>query len=179
MVGSSLEKQVGVTVGKKALKVGYKRYGIPGAIVTGSVAALGYVLIRRALKSTTGKENVESAINIEELQAQVREKGLGAITNRETLESAINEDELDTNVEIEDVQSEAEEETDELDENIPEQNRESEDAASASSDASASTGSITEETNDSPSAAEPAEAAGPSQDDDVRPETDDEDKNES
>lgn len=179
MIGSSLGKQVGVTVGKKALKVGYKRYGIPGAIVTGSAAALGYVVIRRALKSSTGKENVKSAINIEELQTQIKEKGVGAITNRETLESAINKNELDTNVEIEDVQSEVEEETDELDENIPEQNGDSEDAASASSDASASTGSITEEANDSPSAAEPAEAAGPSQDDDVRPETDDEDNNKS
>jgi hypothetical protein len=34
-------------------------------------------------------------------------------------------------------------------------------SAAANSDAAASTGSITEETNDSPSAAEPGEAAGP------------------
>lgn len=53
-------------------------------------------------------------------------------------------------------------------------NEESEDAAAAGSDASASTGSITEETNDSASAAEPSEAAGPSESDaDVRPDEDD------
>ncbi|WP_458185364.1 C2H2-type zinc finger protein [Haladaptatus sp. NG-WS-4] len=53
-------------------------------------------------------------------------------------------------------------------------NEASEDAAAAGSDASGSTGSITEETNDSPSAAEPSEAAGPSESDaDVRPESDD------
>ncbi len=53
-------------------------------------------------------------------------------------------------------------------------NEESEHAAAAGSDASGSTGSITEETNDSPSAAEPSEAAGPSKSDaDVRPDEDD------
>ncbi|WP_266076506.1 C2H2-type zinc finger protein [Haladaptatus caseinilyticus] len=52
-------------------------------------------------------------------------------------------------------------------------NEESEDAAAAGSDASGSTGSITEETNDSPGAAEPSEAAGPSESDaDVRPDED-------
>ncbi|WP_458206373.1 C2H2-type zinc finger protein [Haladaptatus sp. NG-SE-30] len=57
-------------------------------------------------------------------------------------------------------------------------NEDSEDAAAAGSDASGSTGSITEETNDSPSAAEPSEAAGPSESDaDVRP--DDADENDS
>ena len=51
--------------------------------------------------------------------------------------------------------------------------RDEEDAAAAGSDASGSTGSISEETNDSPSATEPAEAADPSgNDDDVRPNTD-------
>lgn len=50
----------------------------------------------------------------------------------------------------------------------------SEESVAAGSDASAATGSITEETNDSPSAAEPSEAAGPSVNDaDVRPEADD------
>lgn len=46
-----------------------------------------------------------------------------------------------------------------------------EDTAAADTDAAGSTGSITEETNDTPSAAEPAEAAGPSGDD-VRPDED-------
>jgi hypothetical protein len=54
---------------------------------------------------------------------------------------------------------------------------ESEDAAAASGDASASTGSMTVETNESPSAAEPGEATGPGQDDEVRPEPGDNDEN--
>lgn len=172
MIGSALEKQVGYTVGKKALKAGYKRYGIPGAILTGSATALGYVVVKRALKSNTGRGSVESAIDIEVLRSEVKENGMSAITDRKTLKAAINEDELDTNVEIEDVQSEAVEEAEEIDEDIPEQNGKSEDAAAASTDASASTGSLTDETTDSPSAAEPAEATGPTEDDDVHPETD-------
>lgn len=117
MIWFSLRKQIGYTLGKKALKTGYKRYGIPGAIATGSAAALGYVVVRRALKSSTGRENVATAIDVEELKSQVTEKGLGAVTDQGTLESAINEEELGTSVDIEDVQSEAKEETEELDGN--------------------------------------------------------------
>lgn len=51
----------------------------------------------------------------------------------------------------------------------------SEDAAVAGTDASGSTGSITEENNESPSAAEPSEAAGPSNDDDIEPDSDEDD----
>ncbi|WP_435156231.1 hypothetical protein [Haladaptatus sp. DFWS20] len=171
MIGSSLEKQVGYTVGKKALKAGYKRYGIPGAILTGSATALGYVVVRRALKSKTGRRNVESAIDIGVLRTEIKENGVSAITNRETLKAAINEDKLDMNVDIEDVRSEAVEETEELDEDIPDQNGDSEDAAAASTDASASTGSLTDETTDSSAAAEPAEAAGPTDNDDVESDT--------
>jgi len=112
----SLRKQAGYMLGKKALKAGYKRYGIPGAIVTGSAAALGYVVVRRALKSSTGRENVDSAINADHIKSTISEKGLSAVTERGTLESAINEDELSTSIDIEDVQSEAEEETENLDE---------------------------------------------------------------
>ena len=54
----------------------------------------------------------------------------------------------------------------------PEEER-SEESAAASSDASASTGSITTETNESPSAAEPSEAAGPTDNDDIEPNSDD------
>lgn len=53
----------------------------------------------------------------------------------------------------------------------------SEESAAAPSDASASTGSLTDETNESPSAAEPSEAAGPSEnDDDIGPDSDEPDE---
>jgi hypothetical protein len=50
-----------------------------------------------------------------------------------------------------------------------------EEAAAADTEAAGSTGSITEETNDSPSAAEPGEAAGPSVSDDTDPDLDHDD----
>ncbi|MCO8245509.1 MULTISPECIES: C2H2-type zinc finger protein [unclassified Haladaptatus] len=50
----------------------------------------------------------------------------------------------------------------------------SEESAAAGTDASGSTGSITEENNESPSAAEPSEAAGPSgNEDEIGPDSDD------
>ncbi|RBI60298.1 hypothetical protein DMJ13_18325 [halophilic archaeon] len=177
----SLKSQAKFVLGKKALKAGYKRYGIPGAVATGSAAALGYVFVKRALKSSTERQNVASAIDIQALQSQISANGLDTITDRETLDAVINEEEVNTEIEIADVQTEAAEETDELDTNPPEGNEGgSQQSAAAGSDASASTGSITEETNDSPSAAEPSEAAGPSENEDtVHPETDDQDETKS
>ena len=66
------------------------------------------------------------------------------------------------------------EEKDELHEHLQEEHDEkSEEAVSAGTDASGSTGSITEENNESPSAAEPSEAAGPSSnEDEVGPDSD-------
>jgi len=51
------------TIGKKAVQFGYKRYGIPGAIATGGAALAGYLIVRRALKSSTNGGNVDSAID--------------------------------------------------------------------------------------------------------------------
>ena len=106
---------IGLTLGKKVLKFGYKRAGISGAIATGSAAAVGYTLVKRGLKSSTGKENVDSAIDTDQIKSTVNEEGLSAVTNRDTLKSAIDKDQLETSVDIEDVQSQTEEESEELD----------------------------------------------------------------
>lgn len=51
---------VGVlAIGKKAVTFGYKRYGLPGAIMTGGATAVGYVVVRRALRSTIDQDSVK------------------------------------------------------------------------------------------------------------------------
>ncbi|WP_129112915.1 hypothetical protein [Halegenticoccus tardaugens] len=40
-----------LTVGKKATKFGYKRFGVPGAVIAGVGAVAGYVAIKRKLAS--------------------------------------------------------------------------------------------------------------------------------
>lgn len=102
------------TIGKKAVMFGYKRYGIPGAVASGGAALAGYLIVRRALKSSTSDGNVDSAIDAGEIQSAVEEKGLGAVTSTETLDRAINEDEVSSAVNMDDLQSSAEEETDEF-----------------------------------------------------------------
>lgn len=106
---------IGLALGKKAVKHGYKRAGIPGAIATGGAAAVGYVVVKRALKSRTSEENVDSAIDTDRIKSAVDEQGIGAVTDRETLESAVDEEQLDTDVDMESVQSEAEDEADAVD----------------------------------------------------------------
>lgn len=99
---------IGFALGKKALKVGYKRAGVPGAIATGSAAAIGYVVVKRALKSNTNGGNIDAAINTDRIKSAVNERGVGAVTDKGTLESAIDEDRLETDVDMNDVQSDAE-----------------------------------------------------------------------
>lgn len=102
------------TIGKKAVTFGYKRYGVPGAIASGGAALAGYLVVRRALKSSTSDGNVDSAIDAGEIQSAVEEKGLSAVTDKGTLDRAINEEEVGSTFDMDDVQSSAEEETDEL-----------------------------------------------------------------
>lgn len=104
-----------LSVGKKAAKFGYKRYGIPGAVMAGGAGAVGYVAVRRAVKIAVERKDVSGAIDAQTIQSAVNEKGIGAITERETLESAIDEEKLGTDIDIEEVQSTTEEEADELD----------------------------------------------------------------
>ncbi|QLG63660.1 hypothetical protein [Halorarum salinum] len=101
-------------VGKKAVKFGYKRYGVPGAVASGGVALAGYLVVRRALRSSTDSEDVDSAIDVGTIKSAVEEGGLGAVTDRGTLDDAIDENELGTSIDVEEVQSSAEDEADEV-----------------------------------------------------------------
>ncbi|QSW98731.1 hypothetical protein [Haloterrigena alkaliphila] len=104
------------TVGKKAVKFGYKRYGIPGAIASGGIVLVGYVAVRRALKSQTGADDatLDSAIDAESIKSAVQEDGLQAVTDTGTLDDAINQDELGSPVDTDDVQSSVSDETEEF-----------------------------------------------------------------
>lgn len=111
----NLERMLGAyTVGKKAAKFGFKRYGIPGAVASGGVALAGYVVVRRALKSSTDSDNITSAIDAEEIKRAVDERGLDAVKDRGTLTDAINTDVLDTPVDMDDVESSVAEESDKV-----------------------------------------------------------------
>ena len=101
---------IGLSLGKKAVKYGYKRAGIPGALATGSAAAVGYVVVKRALKSNTNGENVDSAIDTDQIKSAVNEQGVSAVTDRDTLESTVDESKLSSDVDMKSVQSEAEDE---------------------------------------------------------------------
>ncbi|PCR91565.1 hypothetical protein [Natrinema ejinorense] len=102
------------TVGKKAVTFGYKRYGIPGAVASGGAALAGYLIVRRALKSSTSDGAVDSAINADGIQSAVEETGLSAVTEKETLDRVIDEEQIGTGFDMDDVQSSAEDETDEF-----------------------------------------------------------------
>ncbi|RZH68212.1 hypothetical protein [Natrinema altunense] len=102
------------TIGKKAVTFGYKRYGIPGAVASGGAALVGYLIVRRALESSTNDGTVESAIDAGEIRSAVAETGLSAVTEKETLERAIDEEQVDTGVDMDDVQSSVADETDEF-----------------------------------------------------------------
>lgn len=102
------------TVGKKALKFGYKRYGLPGAVASGGAALLGYLALKRALKSRVGGGNVESAIDPDAVKDVVDEKGVGAVTDPGTLDEVVDEERLDTDVDLGEVGDDAESETESL-----------------------------------------------------------------
>ncbi len=50
-----------LTVGKKAAKAGYKRFGLPGAIAAGTAGAGGYVIARKKLKSAATSDETGDA----------------------------------------------------------------------------------------------------------------------
>lgn len=102
------------TIGKKAVKFGYKRYGVPGAVATGGAALVGYVAVKRALKSSSNEKNVDSAIDAETIKSAVDEKGLSAVTDKGTLNEAVDERQLDSDVDMDEVASSADDETDEM-----------------------------------------------------------------
>lgn len=45
-----------LTIGRKAAKYGYKRYGVPGAIVAGLGGIGGYVFVKRKLTGSSGSD---------------------------------------------------------------------------------------------------------------------------
>lgn len=105
------------TIGKKAVTFGYKRYGIPGAVASGGLALAGYVVVRRALKSATNgdeSDSVASAIDAQGVKNAVDERGLAAVTERGTLEDVVDQEALDAPVDMDEVQSSATEESDEV-----------------------------------------------------------------
>ena len=51
---------IGIAAVKKAAKHGYKRYGIPGAVVAGLATLLGIRFLKRKLRSSGGS-NVTTA----------------------------------------------------------------------------------------------------------------------
>ncbi|MFC6719545.1 hypothetical protein ACFQGT_13850 [Natrialbaceae archaeon GCM10025810] len=110
------------TLGKKAVTFGYKRYGVPGAVASGGVALAGYVIVRRALKSSTNADtdSVTSAIDAEGLERAVQDRGLAAVTDKGTLEDVVNEERLDVPVDLDEVQSSAESESESESENVSE-----------------------------------------------------------
>ncbi|SEW11018.1 hypothetical protein [Natrinema salifodinae] len=105
------------TIGKKAVTFGYRRYGIPGAIASGGAALAGYVIVRRALQSAANSENVDSAIDADELRSAVENEGLSAVADRDTLDQSIDADRIGSTFDMDDVQSSAESETEEFTDN--------------------------------------------------------------
>ncbi len=105
-----------LSLGKKAVTFGYKRYGVPGAIASGGVALAGYVAVRRALRSATNadEDTLESAIDAESLTNAVEQEGLEAVTDVQTLDEVIDEEQLHSAVDENDISSSVGEVTDEF-----------------------------------------------------------------
>jgi hypothetical protein len=102
------------TVGKKALKFGYKRYGIPGAVASGGAALLGYLAVKRALRSRTGRDDPASVIDPEAVKRVVDEKGVGAVTDPKSLGEVVDESRLNEGVGLDEVGSAAGSEADRM-----------------------------------------------------------------
>ncbi|ELY88261.1 hypothetical protein C483_16151 [Natrialba hulunbeirensis JCM 10989] len=79
-----------LTVGKKAMTVGYRRYGVRGALAMGVLTVVGYVLLRRALDRAADSERVATAVDVETIQSAVDDQGVGAVADPGTLGEAVN-----------------------------------------------------------------------------------------
>ncbi|ELY38443.1 hypothetical protein [Natronorubrum tibetense] len=107
-----------LSVGKKAVSFGYKRYGVPGAVASGGAVLLGYVAVRRALQAATeaDEDSLGAAIDAESLEAAIDQDGVQAVTNVGTIDEAIDREQLRSNVDIGTVQSDVESSIEERDE---------------------------------------------------------------
>ncbi|ELY62138.1 hypothetical protein [Natronolimnohabitans innermongolicus] len=105
-----------LTVGKKALSFGYKRYGVPGAVASGGVVLVGYVAVRRALQAATEADeaSIGAAIDAESLESAIDEDGIEAVADVRTLDEVIDREQLRSNVDVDALRSSADEELDEF-----------------------------------------------------------------
>ncbi|MCU4925113.1 hypothetical protein OB905_03805 [Halobacteria archaeon AArc-dxtr1] len=83
-------------IAKKAMSVGYRRYGVPGAVALGVLTVAGYVLLRRLLDTTAQAEHTEQPIDVDTLWSAFDSGGVGALTNPDTLNEAIDIDAVAT-----------------------------------------------------------------------------------
>ena len=99
-----------LTVGKKAVSFGYKRYGVPGAVASGGVVLIGYVAVRRALQAATeaDEDSLGAAIDAQSLEDAIDQEGIQAVTDVGTLDEAIDREQLRSNVSVGDIQSDVE-----------------------------------------------------------------------
>ena len=46
-----------LTIARKAMKFGYKRYGVPGALASGAIAVAGYLYLKKRLTASTNSKS--------------------------------------------------------------------------------------------------------------------------
>ncbi|WP_458207498.1 hypothetical protein [Haladaptatus sp. NG-SE-30] len=66
-----------LTVGKKAAKFGYRRFGKPGAVIFGAGSVGGYFLVKRKFRSKMKQETIESNLEDNE-QTDGQEDDVGS-----------------------------------------------------------------------------------------------------
>ncbi|EMA35161.1 hypothetical protein [Halobiforma nitratireducens] len=78
------------TVGKKAVRFGYNRYGVPGAVASGGVALVAFLAVRRALRSATSEDETDAtltdAIDTDRLRDEADLEDVGSSVSAEARE---------------------------------------------------------------------------------------------
>lgn len=95
-----------LTVGQKAVKFGYKRYGVPGAVAAGGAVLVGYVAVRRALNAAADSDRINESVDVELLQSTVENEGLEAIADPDVLDEAIDPEGQGSSIAMDDLESE-------------------------------------------------------------------------
>ncbi|MFC4437421.1 MULTISPECIES: hypothetical protein [Natrialbaceae] len=95
-----------LTVGQKAVKFGYKRYGVPGAVAAGGAVLVGYVAVRRALNAAADSDRINESVDVELLQSTAENEGLEAIADPDLLDEAIDPEGQGSSVAMNDLESE-------------------------------------------------------------------------
>ncbi|TYL36615.1 hypothetical protein CV102_21425 [Natronococcus pandeyae] len=94
-----------LTVGQKAVKFGYKRYGVPGAIAAGGAVLVGYVAVRRALKTAADSDRINEVVDVETIQSAVEDDGIDAIGDPDVLSEAIEPEGQGSSIAMDDLES--------------------------------------------------------------------------